>query len=142
MVKCCTCLVPHVHMRNAHPQILRQHNNDRYDISGIRVLPVLTCAWLHTVSEPYHYQSLIFRLDLSLLCCNADALLRCLKLVIQYPFNSMLHHHVKDIIITALAVGPPSLLNHLFQHCNLLHWLLTIPVSVTPNPRPGTHSNQ
>ena len=71
-------------------------------------------------------------------CCVADALSRCLQLVVQYPFNSMLHHLVTDIITTALAAGPASLLDHLFQHCNLLHWLLTIPVSVTPKPRPDS----
>ena len=71
-------------------------------------------------------------------CCVADALSRCLQLVVQYPFNSLLHHLVTDIITTALAAGPASLLDHLFQHCNLLHWLLTIPVSVTPKPRPGS----
>ncbi|KAL3130903.1 hypothetical protein ABBQ38_000230 [Trebouxia sp. C0009 RCD-2024] len=71
---------------------------------------------------------------------ESDSLSRCLQLVVQYPFNSMLHHLVTDIITTALAAGPASLLHYLFQHCNLLHWLLTIPVSVTPKPRPGTDS--
>lgn len=62
----------------------------------------------------------------------SDALPKCLQLVIQYPFNSTLHHLVHDIIGTILDRGPPSLLSHLFQHCNLLPWLLDIPDLVQP----------
>ncbi|KAA6426332.1 MAG: serine threonine- phosphatase 6 regulatory subunit 3-like isoform X2 [Trebouxia sp. A1-2] len=73
---------------------------------------------------------------------DSDALPTCLQLVVQYPFNSILHHLVTDIICTALESGPPSLLSHLFQHCNLLHWLLTIPVAVNATPRSDDEHKQ
>lgn len=65
----------------------------------------------------------------------ADALPRCLQLMIDYPFNSILHHLVAGILIKAVGSGPPTLLDYLFQDCHLLHWLLTIPSAVNPKQR-------
>ena len=66
------------------------------------------------------------------LSVRADALPRCLQLMIDYPFNSILHHLVTGILIKALSSGPASLLTYLFQQCHILHWMLTLPVDVTP----------
>lgn len=38
----------------------------------------------------------------------------------RYPFNNSLHHHVESIIVSCLESKNVTVINHLFQDCNLI----------------------
>uniref|UniRef100_A0A7S0WRG6 Uncharacterized protein n=1 Tax=Chlamydomonas leiostraca TaxID=1034604 RepID=A0A7S0WRG6_9CHLO len=61
----------------------------------------------------------------------------CLQLFAQYPFNNILHHCVLAMLVAGLTKSSDSMLQHLFEQCKLLDWLISLPVDVRPMPRAG-----
>lgn len=68
---------------------------------------------------------------------QSDAFALCMEIFGRYPFNNLLHHNVASMLLAALAHMSDSILQHIFQHCKLLDWLIRLPTDVTPTPRPG-----
>ena len=71
---------------------------------------------------------------------RSAALPRCLSLFSAFPFNNLLHHSVASMLIS--CVSPTSgtsevMLQHLFEDCALLDWIVQLPQSVVPTPLPG-----
>ena len=72
---------------------------------------------------------------------QSGAVRLCLQLFVKYPFNNLLHHSVTAMLVAALTMASSGLLEHLFQDCRLLDWLVSIPVDIKPQPRPGTEED-
>ena len=74
---------------------------------------------------------------------NAGAVSKCLALVLSFPFNNLLHHHVAALLLTALdgdaagGAGPPALLDHVLHGVRLPAWLAGAPAEVRPVARQG-----
>ncbi|KAI3929048.1 hypothetical protein MKX01_029577 [Papaver californicum] len=52
------------------------------------------------------------------------AIQRILDLFFAYPFNNALHHHVESIVISCLESKNNTVVDHLFQDCNLVGKIL------------------
>lgn len=61
----------------------------------------------------------------------------CLELFRAYPFNNMLHHSVTAMIVAGLTRPSEGLIPYLFEHCELLDWITSLPAEVRPLPRGG-----
>ena len=68
---------------------------------------------------------------------QADAVQKALSLLLRFPFNNLLHTQVTSMVLNALDAGTPTLVDHLFEGCNLLGWISTAPYEVQPHPREG-----
>ncbi|CAH9072342.1 unnamed protein product [Cuscuta epithymum] len=55
---------------------------------------------------------------------NSGTILRILDLFFEYPYNNALHHYVESIIYTCLESKSCSVVDHLFQECNLVGKML------------------
>ncbi|XP_068652841.1 uncharacterized protein [Aristolochia californica] len=51
---------------------------------------------------------------------RSGAIRRVLELFFEFPFNNALHHHVESIILTCLECNSTTVVDHLFQDCNLI----------------------
>ncbi|KAI3995615.1 hypothetical protein MKX01_023360 [Papaver californicum] len=52
------------------------------------------------------------------------AIQRILDLFFAYPFNNALHHHVESVVISCLESKNNTVVDHLFQDCNLVGKIL------------------
>ena len=68
---------------------------------------------------------------------EAHAAQKALSLLLRFPFNNLLHTQVTSMILHALDSGTPTLVEHLFEGCNLLGWISEAPHQVQPTPRNG-----
>lgn len=68
---------------------------------------------------------------------EAGAVQLCMQLFVAYPFNNLLHQHVRAMFVAVLGRNSQPLLQHLFTDCGLLDWIASMPREVTPLPRPG-----
>ena len=68
---------------------------------------------------------------------SVGAAQKALSLLLQFPFNNLLHTQVTSLILHALDSGTPAIVEHLFDTCNLLRWLTQAPEKVQPAPRDG-----
>ena len=62
---------------------------------------------------------------------------KALALLLQFPFNNLLHTQVTSLILHALDSGTPAIVEHLFSECKLLGWISHAPDKVQPTPREG-----
>ncbi|DBB02911.1 hypothetical protein WJX77_008919 [Trebouxia sp. C0004] len=68
---------------------------------------------------------------------SVGAAQKALSLLLQFPFNNLLHTQVTSLILHALDTGTPAIVEHLFDTCKLLRWLTQAPEKVQPAPREG-----
>ena len=68
---------------------------------------------------------------------EAHAAQKALSLLLRFPFNNLLHTQVTSMVLHALDSGTPTLVEHLFEGCNLLGWISEAPHQVQPTPRDG-----
>ena len=68
---------------------------------------------------------------------EARAAQQALSLLLWFPFNNLLHTQVTSMVLHALDSGTPTLVEHLFEGCNLLGWISEAPHQVQPTPRDG-----
>lgn len=68
---------------------------------------------------------------------DTGAISLCLELFAKYPFNNLLHHCVTALLVAALTKSSEAMLQHLFEQCKLLDWLVGLPIDIRPTPRPG-----
>lgn len=62
---------------------------------------------------------------------------KALALLLQFPFNNLLHTQVTSLVLHALDSGTPAVVEHLFEECSLLGWISGAPQQVQPTPREG-----
>ncbi|KAL3157863.1 hypothetical protein ABBQ32_012277 [Trebouxia sp. C0010 RCD-2024] len=67
----------------------------------------------------------------------AEAPQKALSLLLRFPFNNLLHTQVTSLVLHALDSGTPTLVEHLFEGCDLLGWISQAPQQVQPTPREG-----
>ena len=65
----------------------------------------------------------------------AEAPQKALSLLLRFPFNNLLHTQVTSLVLHALDSGTPTLVEHLFEGCDLLGWISQAPQEVQPTPR-------
>mmetsp|Transcript_14021 Transcript_14021/g.30339 ORF Transcript_14021/g.30339 Transcript_14021/m.30339 type:complete len:719 (-) Transcript_14021:1130-3286(-) len=70
-----------------------------------------------------------------------DAISVCLQLFKNYPFNNMLHRSVTTMLVAALSHGSQGMVQHLFEQCKLLDWIVDIPVDIRPEARAGDETH-
>eukprot|EP00798_Chlamydomonas_sp_ICE-L_P020051 gene20051-26768_t len=68
---------------------------------------------------------------------QSGAIELCLKLFIAHPFSNTLHHYVDAILLDVLINESEVLIRYLFEQCHLLHWLVTLPINISPTPNPS-----
>jgi len=68
---------------------------------------------------------------------SVGAAQKALALLLQFPFNNLLHTQVTSLILHALDSGTPAIVEHLFEGCNLLGWITHAPDKVQPTRREG-----
>ena len=74
---------------------------------------------------------------------SAKAAQKALALLLQFPFNNLLHTQVTSLVLHALDSGTPAVVEHLFEECSLLGWISQAPQQVQPSPREGDqHAGQ
>ncbi|KAK9058599.1 hypothetical protein SSX86_023441 [Deinandra increscens subsp. villosa] len=55
---------------------------------------------------------------------SSGTILRVIDLFFEYPYNSALHHHIESIIFSCLESTNNTIIDHLFQGCDLLTKIL------------------
>ncbi|PSR89963.1 Serine/threonine-protein phosphatase 6 regulatory subunit like [Actinidia chinensis var. chinensis] len=83
---------------------------------------------------------------------SSGTIQRVFDLFFEYPFNNALHHHVESIILSCLENKNNTIVDHIFQECNLIGKILqtdkhpiissdlnqpTLPAAEKPTPRAG-----
>ncbi len=69
----------------------------------------------------------------------------CLRLFAAFPFNNLLHQGVAAMLAAILTRGSDpnhhhqgsAMLQHVFEHCRLVDWLVSLPADVKPTPVAG-----
>mmetsp|Transcript_5879 Transcript_5879/g.16479 ORF Transcript_5879/g.16479 Transcript_5879/m.16479 type:complete len:509 (+) Transcript_5879:402-1928(+) len=68
----------------------------------------------------------------------SQALPKCLETFLRYPFNNLLHSSVEGLVTFALEEDTPQLANHLVLDFDLATFVARAPLTVTPEPLPGS----
>ncbi len=68
---------------------------------------------------------------------QTGAVSACLQLFAAYPFNNLLHHCVVAMLVAILTKSSGAMLQHIFEHCRLIEWLVNLPTDIRPAPIPG-----
>ncbi|KAL8204731.1 hypothetical protein R6Q57_010354 [Mikania cordata] len=55
---------------------------------------------------------------------NSGTIQRVIDLFFEYPYNSALHHHIESIVFSCLESTNNTIIDHLFQGCDLLTKIL------------------
>ncbi|KAK9864952.1 hypothetical protein WJX84_000145 [Apatococcus fuscideae] len=59
-----------------------------------------------------------------------------LKLVLDYPFNAILHHQVASLMDCIATSSSEPLVSHMFEECQLLQWMTGAKIEIMPDPHP------
>uniref|UniRef100_A0A2P2MGJ1 Serine/threonine-protein phosphatase 6 regulatory subunit 3 n=1 Tax=Rhizophora mucronata TaxID=61149 RepID=A0A2P2MGJ1_RHIMU len=51
---------------------------------------------------------------------SSGTIKRVLDLFFEYPYNNALHHHVESIVVSCLETKSGTMVDHLFQECDLI----------------------
>ncbi|KAG1666584.1 hypothetical protein FOA52_000551 [Chlamydomonas sp. UWO 241] len=68
---------------------------------------------------------------------SAGAVPACLRLFAKHPFNNLLHHSVASMLVACMSSASDEMLGHLFGECQVLEWMVGLPLAVTLPRNPG-----